>query len=271
MKTTIMILSLILNTHLSAPKGNQYLCRWHNSDDVKESDYQYYEKGKLFYTVSNDADFVYVDMKIEDAAAQNRILKQGLTIWISMDSKVSKKMGVKFPLGSQVSQRRGPGNMPEAQLNADGNLITPISQANTIELIGFTTEQRRFPSDNPDSFRGSVKYDNEGILHYKMLMPIEKLPIRNSKEGEGAMPFAFGIEYGSLQSMDGPRGQGGPPPTGDMASGGSGGGGGGGRSGGGKASMSPGRPASTSRPDSFQPPMPEMIFWIKSIKLATDK
>jgi hypothetical protein len=29
-----------------------------------------------------------------------------------------------------------------------------------------------------------------------MIMPIIRLPIRNSREGNGAMPFSLGIEYG---------------------------------------------------------------------------
>ena len=114
-----------------------------------------------------------------------------------MDSKLLKKMGIRFPVGSQNSVGRKKSGMPDNSTNADGSIVTPLSLANTIELIGFTNEEaRRFSADNYDNFRGSVKYDNEGTLHYKMIMPITKLPVRNSKDGDGAMPFLFGIEYG---------------------------------------------------------------------------
>jgi hypothetical protein len=43
-------------------------------------------------------------------------------------------------------------------------------------------------------------------------MPVAKLPVRNSKEGNGAMPFTLGIEYGFPpvnnkpdEKMDSPR------------------------------------------------------------------
>ena len=31
-------------------------------------------------------------------------------------------------------------------------------------------------------------------------MPVAKLPVRNSRDGSGAMPFTLGIEYGNLPS-----------------------------------------------------------------------
>jgi hypothetical protein len=114
-----------------------------------------------------------------------------------MDSKLTKKMGIRFPTGSQYSGGHNKSILPDDDLNADGSLVPPVSFANTIELIGFTSEDaRRFPADNADNFRGSVKYDNEIALHYRMVMPVSKLPLRNSKKGDGAMPFTFGIEYG---------------------------------------------------------------------------
>ena len=76
---------------------------------------------------------------------------------------------------------------------------TLISLANTIELIGFTREnERRFPSENADNCSGYVKVDNQGVLHYKMVIPITKLPVRNSKDASGAMPFNLGVEYGAV-------------------------------------------------------------------------
>ena len=138
--------------------------------------------------------------------------------------------------------------------------------ANTIELIGFSNEAaRRFASDNADTFRGSVKYDNEGVLHYKMIIPIEKIPVRNSREGEGAMPFTFGVEYGPFPSMDTRKSQVPAQQSSVPQSGGSRGGSGG-RRGSGIDSDSQRSAASASRPA-----FTEVLVWIKNIKLATDK
>ena len=278
MKTLAAVLLLIMCISLNAQKGKLILSCWHengNSEmNIPSDKYFYFEKGKLYYFLSNDHENIYLDMKIEDPGVQNRILKEGLTVWINMDSKSIKKMGVRFPMGSQYSGSRKEPNKPDVKLNADGSLVTPLSRANTIELIGFPNiEGRHFPADNPDTFRGSVKFDNAGALQYKMLMPISKLPVRNSKNGVGAMPFYFGIEYGILAETNGPLNTTEPMPSSQPAPGRSRGGSrGGSRSGGGsqvgssQVSRNPGAGAILS-----QNTIPPVLFWIKNIKLATNK
>jgi hypothetical protein len=161
--------------------------------------------------------------------------------------------------------------MQEISVNADGSLVTPLSLANTIELTGFPNEEsRRFPSENTDNFRGSVKYDNEGTLHYKMTMPISKLQTKNNKVGEGAMLFNLGFEYGAPPVADGPQGQSGQQmPTRAP----SGGGGRGGSRGGGMGGSIPGSgmPGGGGRSMTSPELKPPVILWIKNIKLATDK
>ena len=66
-----------------------------------------------------------------------------------MDDKTVKKMGIRFPIGSQNQAGRNNNSFAESKINPDGTLATPLSLANTIELIGFISEEeRRFPSDN---------------------------------------------------------------------------------------------------------------------------
>jgi len=168
----------------------------------------------LYYFLSNDNDNMYVDIKVEDHGIQNRILKEGLTIWISMSGKEEKKMGVRFPIGSQNQGTHRKTDHQENNSVPDGKPVNPIAMANTIEIIGFTSEQQRhFPSDNHDSFRGSVKYDEAGILYYKLVIPIIKLPLRNTRAGNGAMPFILGIEYGSLSVVNKQGENRGPAPS----------------------------------------------------------
>jgi hypothetical protein len=276
MKTSIFILSLLICTSLNAQKGSLNESRWHLNDEVQSSDYQPINKAKLYCFLSNDNDNIYIDIKIADAGVQNRILKEGLIIWINMDGKSAKKMGVRYPIGSQNPVGRNKPDYSENTTNQDRSLVSPLSLANTIELIGFINEEvRHFPSQNSDNFRGSVKYDKEGILYYKMVMPIAKLPVRNSKQGNGAMPFAIGIEYGSSTSVNKSGNQMSPPPSSSFSSGGSRGGvSGGGRSGGGgRAGRGGGIPANAAETssNSDQPAITPVLKWIKDIKLSTSK
>lgn len=271
MRLFVLSLSVLLSLNLFAQKGDPYLCVWNDGKDsgseISSEKFLCSKKGKVCYLISNNKDNVLLDLRVEDVMVQNRILKEGMTIWISMDGKLTKKMGVRFPIGSQRSSGRGRNGMELMQTNPDGSMVTPLSLANSIELIGFTSEsERRLPSENADSFNGFVKYDNNGILQYRLLMPISKIPIRNSKDSNGPMPFIIGVEYGeSAPASNDLRGSA-PPPPGGGGSGGRGGPGGG-RGGG----MPGGSGQARSLPNTAQVSKPPVIIWIRNIKLATGK
>ncbi len=275
MKTFVVLLSLFISANLSAQKGRFYMNSWHRSADNKmnipSDKYSYYEKGKLYYFLSNDNENLYVDIKTDEPSVQNRILKEGLTIWIDMDNKPVKKMGVRFPIGSEYASDHNKSGLHEGELLPDGSLVTPLTMANTIELVGFSGEDtRRFPSDNADTFRGSVEYDKEGTLHYDLTIPFAKLPLRNSKDGNGAMPFEFGIEYGAPPEDFNAHRSAPPPSQYSQASSGTGGGSrgnsshGGGRPGGMSGNNEP--PVRTNFNSGINPPV---IVWVKNIKLAS--
>ncbi len=271
MKTISIFLVSVFCLNLSAQKGKLFLSEWRTNEssvtDVPSGKFSYFEKGKLYYYLSNNSENIFVDIKVEDAGIQNRILKEGLTIWINPDGKSNKITGIRFPIGSQYSGGRNRPNTPSVALAADGSLVTPLSMANTIQLVGFADENpSRFPADNPDTFRGTVHYDSEGILHYRLVIPVVRLPLRNSKDGDGALPLTFGIEYGAPPVMNGPQGAGAARPMSDAPAGG-GSRGGGGRSGG--RGSGGGAPGGGGQRAAVQVAPSPVLFWIKNIKLAT--
>jgi hypothetical protein len=271
MKNISFLIFFLVCLNLTGQKGNLYQCSWYQSrnDEMNLSSEKYScsKKGKLCYFISNDNDNVHLYIKVEDAAAQNRILREGLIIWINMEGKKKKEMGVVFPLGSQNSGKNKRPDMNESMTNTDGTPVTPLSMANTIELIGFTGEsERRFPSANADNFNGVIKYDKDGILQYKLVMPVIKLPLRNSRESDGAMPFAIGIEYGKEPIAGGASGEYGPPPSSGIPQGGSRGGSRGGP--GGVKTPVNGQNGNSSGSVNSTPPV---SIWIKNVKLAVNK
>jgi hypothetical protein len=206
MKTLTILIAFLSCISLSAQKGKLFVSSWHevgnDGTGITTASYSNFKKGNLYYFLSNDNANVYIDMKIVDPPTQTRILEYGLTIWINMDGKELKKMGIRFPIGSQNSKVRKNSDMGEYNMSKDVNTATLLSLANKIELLGFTSEEvRLFPAGNSDNFRGSLRYDNEGTLYYRMVMPIAKLPVRNSKDGNGAMPFHLGFEYGQSNTL----------------------------------------------------------------------
>ena len=199
MRSIISILALFIFFSLNAQKGNLMLSRWHANDKIEDSDYKLLKKAGFYYFISNDNDNIYISLKTSERVVQEKILKEGLTIWLNMDDKDNAKIGIRYPIGSDnqnINKKRD-----KSENNAGPDTMSVLSMANTIELVGFISEQeRRFPAQNPDNFNGSVMYE-KGIFYYRMVMPIAKLPIRNSKQGNGAMPFTFGFEYGFIPQM----------------------------------------------------------------------
>ena len=241
MKYCILIISMLLSGGLNAQRRNLNLSRWHLNDKIESSDYLPVGKSGLYCLISNDNDNVYIDMKVEDRKIQNRILTEGLTIWINMDGREEKKMGIRFPLGSRNQPGRKKTEHGENSPSRAESVENLLSMANTIEILGFISEQqRRFPSENHDSFRGSVKMEEGGKLYYKLIIPLAKLPMRNSRGSHGAMPFILGIEYGSLPATNKSGVNRGPAPSSIFHSGSSGKGG-------------------------------SELIWIKDVRLATSK
>lgn len=207
MRFKIFFVTFLLCLSGKAQKENLNVSKWRPDPDqdlnIATAEYGSAKKGKVLYYLSNDENNLFVDMKITETLEQNRILKMGLTVWIDMDGKTHKDMGIKYPLGTMQSRPKGQGNFGEAL-----NTASPLAQANTIELIGFeNVETLRFPSDNADNIRGSVKYDAEGNLIYRLVIPLSRIPLRNDASGQRMMPFTIGIEYGVPPTV---KGVGGP-------------------------------------------------------------
>jgi hypothetical protein len=197
MKSSLLILCFVVCTGLNAQKGKMNLSNWHKGDKPELSDFKQVRRTGLYYTLSNDDDNLYIDLIIQEKKDQNSILNNGLVLWINMEEKAVQKMGIRYPMGSQNQGIRNKSFQAGRDITPKDNAGNPLSMANTIEILGFIGErERHFPSDNTDNFRGWIKFDETGRLHYRMIMPIVRLPIRNSREGNGAMPFSLGIEYG---------------------------------------------------------------------------
>lgn len=205
MRIINLFILLFLYYNLYGQSGNSYSSRWHYVKDEKNpgdhDEYSFNKKSKLYYFLTNDFTKIYISLKVEDKGVIGRILHEGLIVWISMDNKTEKIMGISFPVGSENVDNPLIHNLPAKSLADEKDLTQEADHANTIELIGFRNEpSKRFPAENNDSFAGTIKIDGEGVLHYRLILPVEKIPVRNSRSGPGALPFTIGIEYGNIAS-----------------------------------------------------------------------
>jgi len=201
MKQIVSFILVLVSLNLSGQSSNliqsRWIEEWAPDSILLQNDWSYLRKGRVYYFISNDDNKIYVSLKIQDPVAGLRILREGMKLWINMDNKPEKNLGIHFPLGAQ-NQSSGSRQSAQQESGAqEVSIINALSKATTIELIGFKGEERKLKADNPDSFAGAVSIDNQGFILYYMVLPIEKLPVRNSRDGVGAMPFALGIDYGT--------------------------------------------------------------------------
>ena len=249
-----VIIFIVFCPLANAQREKALLSKWNSNVSVPaaipDDDFMSAKKGAVLYFLSNDEMNLCVDMKIKETLEQSNILQMGMTIWLNTDGKSRKIIGVRYPIGARFSRTQG---MVKP---------TPLSLANTIQLVGFGNPQEsRLPSDNPDNVRGSVKYDDDGNLIYHLIIPLAKIPDYDpaTMSGSGTL-WTLGIEYGVPPVMTAQAGRG-PAPAGGMPRGG--GGSPGGRGGG----MSPGgaRPSTGGSETVFTPE----LIWIKELKLAS--
>jgi hypothetical protein len=273
MKVLISVSFLLISLNLSAQKENMITCKWNDgsggSSFPAASDYTSIKKGQVLYCISNDDRNIYVDMKVTESTEQNKILQMGMVLWVNNDGKSRKVNGVRFPIGAKFSRSRngngqGQGNNPYEQ-------ATPLSLANTIELIGFKDIlEKKFPSNNTDNIRSVIKYDNDGNLVYALTLPLSKLPVVARNTDGKAFPLNLAIEYGAPPEMEASSGKpaGYTPPPSHPVNGGSGksggGGGGGARGGSGGSSRTAGALNNEDVPKS-------VIIWLKGVNLAEKK
>ena len=265
MKLIVIISTLIVCVNLSAQKEQAFRSKWlDNSTGTSApsvSDYLSAKNGAVLYCLSNDDKNLYVNVRFTESIEQAKVLQIGLIVWVNTDGKSRKMTGIRYPIGAKFSGLQDQNNA--------FNQATPLSMANTIELIGFKdVETTRFPSNNTDNFRGFVKYDNDGNLLYSMTVPLSKLPAGSKSSDGKTVPMNLAIEYGAPPEMGEQSGRPSgytPPPKimGERNSRGGGGGGGRGGSRGGSA----GGEAPKSTPNGQDTPKP-VIIWMKNIILS---
>jgi hypothetical protein len=232
---------------------------WQDQDVQSPPLTKFQEKKGILHLISNDAEYLYVNLVIPGTDEQKKILLFGMTLWVDQKIKSKKDIGIMYPYISKDNRTRPEGPAPER------NTPNPSSQSVVREnqnsrrmglasfdeakynlvkrpwLIGLvnytdTAELILIPSNDQQEISGWMGYDPLNFLHYLVAIPLEKIPPNNNESESG---FNIRLETGSASPPQGMTGQGGGSrPGGGIGrpgGGGRGGGGGGGRGGGGRS------------------------------------
>jgi hypothetical protein len=260
MKSIVTIVLITICASLFAQKSKVPGMQWRDNPSAEMpatvSEFSSLDKGKILCYLSNDDNNLFIDMIIPDPGVQKKILDIGLSIWIDPAGKEKKAMGVRFPIGAasvrSMLERKGErATEEEVKLYAKNSAL---AMAYEIDITGFGEGPAlRVPASGGEGFSASIRYNDDGDLIYRLLIPRAKVAFGESK-GQ-PVPFSLGIEYGAAYVMARPGGA--PGGGGAMPQGAPGGRGG-------QGGARPGMAAAPgSSQQAAQPPL-----WIKALVLA---
>jgi hypothetical protein len=213
MKSIVTLVLIVICGAVFAQKSKVPGMQWRDNPTEEMpapvSEFSSLDKGKILCYLSNDDNNLFIDMIIPDPGVQKKILDIGLSIWIDPAGKEKKVMGVRFPIGAasvrSMLERKGErATEEEVKLYSQNSAL---AMAYEIDITGFGEwPMLRVPASGGEGFAASIRYNDDGDLIYRLLIPRDKVAFGESK---GQMvPFSLGIEYGSAYVM--PRPGGGP-------------------------------------------------------------
>lgn len=142
---------------------------------------QFHEDGIMGLVSHNDTD-MQVQLIISEPGLQMRLLVMGLTIWVDSTAGRQQEVGIVFPGSGMVRRPRPEGaERPQArERNAERErpafdprpLLEIVRQRNKVFHIG---QRAQFIED---SEMASVFLDEEDKLHYRIVLPFDKLGVK---------------------------------------------------------------------------------------------
>jgi len=218
---------LILSILLSACSSHKSLTSiWQEESlnipcDLPRTEYQYASDDQLFYRISNDDDFLYVNLKVDDQNVQKRLLMNGFTIWIDSSASSKKYMGLKYQVDPNKMLMKPEEIQRYLPLDENGkkrSLLSYLLKNTQQELIGIQTLS--------DDIKYHLVQDSSRSLNFSLALPIKhfsskrntfpvislilvsKAPEDRRQSPQGQSP-QMGMSNGGGRSGGGTRGGGG--------------------------------------------------------------
>ncbi|HEX3386667.1 MAG TPA: hypothetical protein VHS53_15815 [Mucilaginibacter sp.] len=198
----------------------------------------YNEDKKLYYSLANTKDTLYMAIRINDRSEQTRILHAGLTLSIDPKGRKKETFTVTFPLSATnantykaLAMQEDTGKFTEDA--RDEEMKAKLTKLSQVKVTGFKdVESDMITTSNTYGFKNAIDFDKDGNMVYELAIPLALFHAEDPYKNEWAFNFKInGITRPGSEHAD-PKNdglsQGGP---GGMGRGGRGGGMGGGRGG----------------------------------------
>ncbi len=240
--------------------------------DLKEwgDSLRYYnEHQKLYYTLANDKENLYMAIRINDRSEQMRILGAGITLSIDTRGKKKETFSITFPVGGRPDmapdhdhQSLDGGGSPPPD-DHDDRMKANLTKLRQIKVTGFKdVESELITTSNTYGFKTAIDFDKDGNLVYEAAIPLKLFHDDDVTKNEWAFNFKInGINHSTQKRGDDENGMQGGGGRGGMGGGGMGGGRGmrGGGMGGGRGMRSGGQGQSSDHSEMSK----SVDFWTK--------
>ncbi|GGA81378.1 hypothetical protein [Puia dinghuensis] len=175
---------------------------------------------KISYSVTNDADNLYILLSTRNPQTQQKIIQGGMTVWVNTkgDKSESEAVGIGYPLDTRNDRDRRIMEEAQPDRNKNNKPVT-LEDKKVYALYGFSRDSipnYTYGDDNPQGINMRLDYNNQGELIYEASLPLTILfPNHNPSSSYAANSVAVGIFIEGLPpDARVPRGNGGGPDIG---------------------------------------------------------
>jgi hypothetical protein len=147
---------------------------------------------KLFYTIANDKENLYVIISVPDPQSQMKIFRSGFTFSVNTTGKKKNGSSVTFPLVNEVNP--GSPDAPESSraLIAGELKKQMLANAKEIKVDGFENiPDGKIPVENSYGIQTAGSYDPSGNLVCELAIPLKVLGI--TPENKDAIAYHFKV------------------------------------------------------------------------------
>ena len=161
----------------------------------------YNEDQKLYYTLANDKDNLYMAIRINDRSEQRRILGAGLTLSIDTKGKKKESFSVTFPIGGKPDMAPDDdtqsldGSKPNTVDNHEEKMKANMTKLRQLKVTGFKdVESELITTANTYGFKVAIDFDKDGNLIYETAIPLSLF----HAEDIGKNEWAFNIRINGI-------------------------------------------------------------------------
>lgn len=154
---------------------------------------------KLFYTIANDKENIYVIVSIPDPQSQMKIMRSGLTVSLNPSGKKKGGAAITFPLTENVNT--GAPDVPEASRALIAGELKKQILANLkeIKVDGFDSiPNGNIPVQNTFGILSAASYEASGNLVCELAIPLKVLGIPAGSE----QPIAYHFKVNAMKRED---------------------------------------------------------------------